>query len=152
MYVNELFTGLKNDNFPSISLFENNYDYQQMLVQKEIHFVSMCSHHFMPFIGYATIAYFPGTHIIGLSKLNRIVKHFAKKPQVQENLTQEIGTCLQDILKTDHVAVYLNAKHFCIIARGIEDSHSFTSTYFLEGKFREAETKQQFLNEIKNKI
>lgn len=149
MYVNEIFNGLDPENFPSISLFKNSFGYHQMLIEKNIPIFSTCEHHLMPVIGKVSIAYFAEEKIIGLSKIHRIVKHFTKRPQVQERLTVEIGQSLQNILKTKNIAVYIEAEHLCIAARGIENSHSSTTTYFLEGKFKELEVQNQFLNSIK---
>jgi GTP cyclohydrolase IA len=144
MYVKEIFAGLDPKAFPAISLFENKYQYTEMLIEKDIQVYSCCEHHFIPFVGKAHVAYFPGEKVIGLSKLNRIVKYFARRPQVQERLTMDIANCLKEILETEDVAVVIEAKHFCVAARGVEDSCSSTSTSHFGGKFNTGESKAQF--------
>ena len=149
MYVNEIFKGLDTTHFPSISLFKNDFKYNDMLIEKNISVFSTCEHHFMPIIGTVSVAYFPEKNIIGLSKIHRIVHFFSRKPQVQERLTNEIGESLQKILQTKNVAVNIQAKHLCIAARGIEDLDSYTTTYFWGGKFENTTIKNQFLANIK---
>jgi len=147
MYVNEIFSGLDNRNFPKISTIENKMNYDQMIVVQDIEVMSCCEHHFQPIQGLANIAYIPHKKVIGLSKINRIVQFFARRPQVQERMTKQIADCLQQILETDHVAVHINAKHFCVIARGIQDSHSSTVTSDLRGHFKSKfETRKEFLH------
>jgi GTP cyclohydrolase IA len=151
MYVNETFSGLDSEAFPAISLFENKYGYSEMLLEKDIEVFSCCEHHFVPFVGRAHVAYFPGNKVIGLSKLNRIVKYFSRRPQVQERLTMDIANCLKEILQTEDVAVVIEAKHFCVAARGVEDTHSATATSYFGGQFSSAENKALFYNVLKQK-
>lgn len=146
MYVNEIFSGLSHDYFPRITVIENEMDYDQMVVIQNIQVLSVCEHHFQTIDGLATVAYIPHGKVIGLSKINRIVQFFSRRPQVQERLTKQITDCLQFVLGTDHVAVHINAKHYCVIARGVQDSMSSTSTSDLRGHFKEkAETRSEFL-------
>jgi GTP cyclohydrolase IA len=150
MYVNEVFYGLDPKNFPKITVIENKMDYNQMVCVQDIELVSMCEHHFQPIDGFATVAYIPKKKVIGLSKLNRIVEFFAKRPQVQERLTKQVADCLQYILETDDVAVHINAKHYCVIARGVQDNHSTTTTSDLRGSFKHlAETRTEFLQQCR---
>ena len=136
MYIDEIFSGLNPMNKPSIALFENKYEYGQMLVEKDITFYSNCEHHFVPIIGRAHVAYISSGQVIGLSKLNRIVQYYAKRPQVQERLTNQIGTDLQELLATEDVAVIIDAKHLCVSSRGIQDDTSATVTSFYGGEFK----------------
>lgn len=145
MYVKEIFSGLNPANKPDVKLFDNKYGYNNMLVEKNITFYSNCEHHFVPIIGKAHVAYFSGGKVIGLSKLNRIVEYFAKRPQVQERLTIQIGRELQQILGTDDVAVYIDATHLCVSSRGVRDVNSSTVTTFYGGRFDEDQTKNEFL-------
>ncbi len=146
MYVNEIFKGLNTSNFPKITTIENKMQYDQMIAVKNIDLISYCEHHFQTIQGHATIAYIPSKKVIGLSKINRIVDFFSRRPQVQERLTKQIADCLEYVLETPHVAVYINAKHFCVIARGIEDANSTTITTDLRGDFKtRAETRKEFL-------
>ena len=133
MYIDEIFSGLNPINKPKIALFENKYQYNQILVEKNITFYSNCEHHFVPIIGKAHVAYKSSGKVIGLSKLNRIVQYYAKRPQVQERLTNQIGVELQKILKTEDVAVIIDAKHLCVASRGIKDDASTTITSFYGG-------------------
>ena len=150
MYVNEIFSGLNAMHFPKITVIENKMGYDQMVCVQDIEVMSMCEHHFQPIDGFATIAYIPHTKVIGLSKLNRIVEYFAKRPQVQERMTKQIADCLQYILETEDVAVHINAKHYCVIARGIQDSHSTTTTSDLRGAFKaRPETRTEFLGQCR---
>jgi GTP cyclohydrolase IA len=151
MYVKEIFGGLDPKAFPAISLFENKYQYTEMLIEKDIQVYSCCEHHFIPFVGKAHVAYFPGEKVIGLSKLNRIVTYFARRPQVQERLTMDIANSLKEILETEDVAVVIEAKHFCVAARGVEDPCSSTSTSHFGGKFRIAENKAQFFEALRQR-
>jgi len=146
MYVEEIFSGLNPKNKPRISLFENIYKYDQMLVEKNITLNSNCEHHFLPIYGYAHVAYISSGKVIGLSKLNRIVQYFARRPQVQERLTNQIGHELMNILETKDVAVIIDARHMCVSARGIEDNTSSTVTAFYGGKFKETDKKQELHN------
>lgn len=148
MYVKEIFSGLDPEAFPAISLFENKYQYTEMLLEKDIQVYSCCEHHFIPFVGKAHVAYFPGKKVIGLSKLNRIVKYFSRRPQVQERLTMDIANCLKQTLQTEDVAVVIDAKHYCVAARGVEDSNSATVTSHFGGRFNTQENKAMFYNAI----
>lgn len=153
MYVNEIFSGLDNRNFPKITTIDNKMKYDQMIVIQDIEVMSCCEHHFQPIQGLASIAYIPKNKVIGLSKINRIVQFFARRPQVQERLTKQIADCLQLVLETDCVAVHINAKHFCVIARGIQDSHSSTVTSDLRGHFKSKdETRKEFLHHCRSNI
>lgn len=135
MYVKEIFSGLDPKNKPKIALFDNKYQYMQMLVEKNITFYSNCEHHFVPIMGKAHVAYISSGKVIGLSKLNRLVQYFSKRPQVQERLTNQIGHELQQVLKTKDVAVIIDAKHLCVSSRGIQDDTSSTTTSFFGGAF-----------------
>ena len=135
MYVDELCIGLSYDEFPKVSVFENKMGYDQMVVQKDITFHSMCEHHFVNFNGKAQIAYIPNGHVIGLSKLNRIVNFFARRPQVQERLTEQIFYALKYILNSEHIAVLVQAEHLCVKSRGIGDQASGMTTSKLGGHF-----------------
>lgn len=145
MYVKELFSGLNPANKPKATLFENKYKYNEMLVEKDISFYSNCEHHFVPIFGKAHVAYISSGKVIGLSKLNRIVQYFARRPQVQERLTVQIAKELQQILQTEDVAVLMDAKHLCVASRGVQDDSSSTVTAFYGGKFQEDSTKSEFL-------
>lgn len=149
MYVKEIFAGLNPANKPKVALFDNKYEYGQMLVEKNITLFSNCEHHFVPIYGYAHVAYISSGKVIGLSKLNRIVQYYASRPQVQERLTMQIGRELQEILGTKDVAVVINARHMCVASRGIKDSASETVTSFYDGQFNEQSTKNEFLQHIK---
>ena len=135
MYIDEIFSGLNPANKPKVALFDNKYQYNQMLVEKNITFYSNCEHHFVPIIGKAHVAYISSGKVIGLSKINRIVQYYAKRPQVQERLTNQIAIELKTILKTDDVAVIIDAKHLCVSSRGVEDDSSSTTTSYFGGKF-----------------
>ncbi len=146
MYVNEMFSGLRSENFPKITAIENKMRYDQMIVAKQVGIMTVCEHHFVTIDGYATIAYIPKNKVIGLSKLNRVAKFFCRRPQVQERLTKQIADCLQAVLETEHVAVNIDAKHYCLASRGIEDTNSTTNTCDLRGDFkRKGETRGEFL-------
>lgn len=147
MYVKEYFKGLKSENFPKITLIENEMLYDQMVVVRDIKVLSCCEHHFVTIHGTAHVAYIPSQGVVGLSKINRIVDYFSRRPQVQERLTKQIADCLAYILKTDDVAVFLKAKHYCVISRGVEDINSETITTDLRGAFKHnAETRNEFLS------
>ena len=148
MYVQEIFSGLNPANRPSIALFENKYQYNEMLVEKNITFYSNCEHHFVPIMGKAHVAYISNGSVIGLSKLNRIVQYFAKRPQVQERLTVQIGEEIKRVLGIEDVAVLIDAKHLCVSSRGIKDESSATVTSFYSGKFSGEATKREFLQSI----
>ena len=145
MYIEEIFSGLNPANKPKVALFENKYQYKQMLVEKNITLHSYCEHHFVPILGKAHVAYISNGHVIGLSKINRIVRHFAKRPQVQERLTEQIAEELKRVLKTDDIAVYIDAEHLCVSTRGIEDTGSSTVSAHYGGKFENLETRNEFL-------
>jgi GTP cyclohydrolase IA len=150
MYVNEIFGGLDVENFPKMTVIDNKMDYDQMVCIQDIEVISTCEHHFQPIDGFATIAYIPNKKVIGLSKINRIVEFFSRRPQVQERLTKQIADCLQYILGTNDVAVHINAKHYCVIARGIQDTHSTTTTSDLRGHFKtRSETRSEFLQQCR---
>jgi len=151
MYIQEIFSGLNPANKPKVALFENKYQYNQMLVEKDITFYSNCEHHFVPIFGKAHLAYISNGNVIGLSKLNRIVQYYAKRPQVQERFTVQIARELQEVLKTEDVAVLIDARHLCVSSRGIQDSNSATVTSFYGGKFQEETTRQEFLKYIELK-
>ncbi|MBB6459499.1 GTP cyclohydrolase I FolE [Flammeovirga kamogawensis] len=146
MYVKEIFSGLNPENRPDIKLFDNKYKYDEMLIEKNIHFYSNCEHHFVPIIGMAHVAYISNGQVIGLSKINRIVQHYAKRPQVQERLTVQIAEDLKKTLGTEDVAVLIDAKHLCVSMRGIEDTYSATVTSHFSGKFKEEATRKEFLS------
>jgi len=148
MYVKELFQGLNPANMPSMTLFENKFQYNEMLVEKNINFYTNCEHHFVPFFGKAHVAYISSGKVIGLSKLNRLVEYFSKRPQVQERLTMQVGKALQTVLQTQDVAIMMDAKHLCVSSRGVKDDSSNTITSFFGGKFQEEATKMEFLKYI----
>lgn len=148
-YVNELFYGLNPKNKPKASTFDNKYNYSEMLVEKDITLYSTCEHHFLPIVGKAHIAYISSGNVIGLSKMNRIVEYYAKRPQVQERLTKQIVKELQEALDTDDVACVIDAKHLCVNSRGIKDVNSSTVTSEFGGKFKyDSNTKDEFLKYI----
>lgn len=149
MYIDEIFSGLNPENKPKIALFDNKYKYNQMLVEKNISFYSNCEHHFVPIIGKAHVAYISSGKVIGLSKLNRIVQYYAKRPQVQERLTNQIAEELKSVLKTDDVAIIIDAKHLCVSSRGIKDDSSTTVTTFYGGKFNTPEKIAELQNYLK---
>lgn len=150
MYINEIYSGLNPENKPKVALFDNKYKYNQMLVEKNITFYSNCEHHFVPIIGKAHVAYISSGKVIGLSKLNRIVQYYAKRPQVQERLTNQIAKELQNILKTKDVAVIIDAKHLCVSSRGIKDDTSATVTTFYGGRFDSSSKIAELQNYINN--
>lgn len=146
MYVKELFSGIKTENFPRITLIENEMLYDQMVVVKDISIISLCEHHFVTIHGTAHVAYIPSKGVIGLSKINRIADYFSRRPQVQERLTKQIADALCYVLDTQDVAVQIKAKHYCVISRGIEDENSATITSDLRGAFKNnPETRSEFL-------
>jgi GTP cyclohydrolase I len=149
MYVKEVFAGLNPKNKPVAKLFENKFQYNQMLVEKDITFFSHCEHHFVPIYGRAHVAYISNGNVIGLSKINRIVQYYSKRPQVQERLTMQIGNDLKEALGTDDVAVIMDAYHMCVSSRGINDTNSSTVTSFYSGKFdTDEQTRNEFLKYI----
>lgn len=149
MFVKELFGGLDPKQKPSASTFENKYKYGEMLVEKNITVYSTCEHHLLPIVGKAHVAYISNGTVVGLSKMNRIVDYYAKRPQVQERLTIQIVKELQDVLNTEDVACVIDAKHLCVNSRGIRDTESSTVTSEFGGKFKEKETRREFLDYIK---
>jgi GTP cyclohydrolase I len=151
MYIKEIFSGLNPANKPKVALFDNKYKYNEMLVEKDITFFSNCEHHFVPIIGKAHIAYISSGKVIGLSKLNRVVQYFAKRPQVQERMTVQIANELKEMLQTEDVAVLIDAKHLCVSSRGVEDINSSTVTAHYGGKFHQDQTKNEFLKYIELK-
>ncbi len=146
MYVKEIFKGLNPSNKPHATLFKNKYNYSGLLIEKNITLYSTCEHHLVPIIGVAHVAYISTGKIIGLSKINRIVKYYARRPQVQERLTIQIAEELKTILDTNDVAVFIDAKHLCVLARGVEDTNTTTITSYYSGKFKEKGIKEEFLN------
>ena len=151
MYVKEVFSGLNPQNKPKARLFENKFGYNEMVVEKDITFYSHCEHHFVPIFGKVHCAYISTGKVIGLSKMNRIVQYFAKRPQVQERLTVQIADELMRVLKTPHVGVVIDANHLCVSSRGVGDTNSKTGTGIFKGKFGEENTKREFLNYINSK-
>ena len=148
-YVDEIFGGLHPDKKPKLSTFDNNYRYGEMLVEKNITVYSTCEHHLLPIVGRAHVAYISNGSVIGLSKMNRIVDYYAKRPQVQERLTMQVVQALQEALGTDDVACVIDAKHLCVNSRGVRDIESSTVTSEFGGKFKEKDTKREFLDYIK---
>jgi GTP cyclohydrolase I len=152
MYVKEVFSGLNPKNKPAAKLFENKYKYNEMLVEKDITFHSHCEHHFVPIYGKAHVAYISNGDVIGLSKINRIVQYYSKRPQVQERLTMQIGNELKEALGTEDVAVIMDAYHMCVSSRGVQDTNSSTVTSFYSGKFQHDEqTRLEFMKYIELK-
>jgi GTP cyclohydrolase I len=145
MYVDEVFSGLNPRNKPKVALFENKYQYREMLVEKDITVKSFCEHHFVPIVGRAHVAYKSNGKVIGLSKINRIVQYYAKRPQVQERLTIQIAEELKRLLKTNDVAVMIDAKHMCVSMRGVEDDASSTVTTSFHGSFSDKDVRNEFL-------
>lgn len=152
LYVNDLFKGLNEKNKPSMSTFENKYQYTEMLVEKNITLYSNCEHHFLPIVGKAHVAYIPNEKVIGLSKINRIVDYYSRRPQVQERLSLQILNELKKSLDSEHVAVFIDAEHMCVSSRGASDQSSSTVTVEYSGKFKEEKTRNEFLAYINNKL
>ncbi|WP_405296060.1 GTP cyclohydrolase I FolE [Algibacter sp. Ld11] len=149
MFVNEIFSGLDPKRKPKASTFDNKYKYGEMLVEKNITVYSTCEHHLLPIVGRAHIAYISNGTVVGLSKMNRVVDYYAKRPQVQERLTIQVVKALQEVLNTDDVACVIDAKHLCVNSRGIRDIESSTVTSEFGGKFKEESTRREFLDYIK---
>ena len=145
MFVKEIFSGLNPENKPKISVFDNKFKYGEMLVEKNINLNSTCEHHFLPIVGKAHVAYVSSGQVIGLSKINRVVDYFARRPQVQERLTVQIANELKQILKTEDVAIVIEAKHLCVSSRGIQDESSSTISSEYGGVFKEMHRKDEFL-------
>lgn len=150
MYVKEIFSGLNPKNKPEVALFENKYKYKEMLVEKNISFYSNCEHHFVPIVGKAHVAYISHGKVVGLSKINRIVNYFAKRPQVQERMTVQIANELKEALQTEDVAVVIEATHLCVSSRGIKDTTSKTVTSEFSGKFQDQQTRNEFLKYLED--
>lgn len=148
MYVQEIFSGLNPKNKPQIALFENKYKYKEMLVEKDITFYSNCEHHFVPIFGKAHVAYISNGQVIGLSKINRVVQYFARRPQVQERLTIQIAEELKRVLNTEDVAVVIDAVHLCVSSRGVQDNDSKTVTSHFGGKFNDEASRREFFTYI----
>jgi GTP cyclohydrolase I len=147
MYVNEIFWGLDYDAFPKCTTVENKMRYNEMVVERNVSVQSNCEHHFVVIDGLATVAYVPKTRVLGLSKINRIVEYFSKRPQIQERLTEQIFYALQYILDTEDVAVMIDAQHYCVKSRGVEDTGSSTVTSKLGGGFKtDAAARSEFLS------
>lgn len=151
MYVQEVFQGLNPKNKPSVTLFENRYHYNRMLVEKNITLYTYCEHHFVPIFGKVHVGYIPAGQVIGLSKINRIVQYFAKRPQVQERLTVQIADELRRILSTEDVAVVIDAVHLCVSSRGVQDTGSTTTTSSFLGRFHDESVRNEFLRYIEIK-
>jgi GTP cyclohydrolase I len=148
MFIKEIFSGLNPENKPKISVFENKFKYGEMLVEKNINVNSTCEHHFLPIVGKAHVAYVSSGQVIGLSKINRVVDYFARRPQVQERLTVQIANELKRILNTQDVAVVIDAKHLCVSSRGIQDEGSSTITAEYGGIFKDSQRRDEFLKYI----
>ena len=151
MYVEEIFSGLDEANFPKVSFFKDEFHHEHKahMVFTKVSFTSFCEHHFVPMIGYAYVAYLPGKELIGISKIPRIVRFFARRPQLQERLTAQIADSLAILLQIEDVAVSVHAKHYCVIARGVEDENNHMITNVLRGKFdTEKELKREFFEGI----
>jgi GTP cyclohydrolase I len=149
MYVKEMFAGLNPSNKPNLTLFENKYRYDGMVLEKNISIYSCCEHHFVPITGKAHIAYFSGGKVIGLSKINRLAQFYSKRPQVQERLTEQIAGALKETLMTEDVAVMIDATHHCVASRGVNDITSSTITSHYSGKFKEHAVQKEFLLYLK---
>lgn len=148
MYVKEIFKGLDPRNKPSVTLFDNKYKFNQMLVEKDISVYSYCEHHFVPIIGKAHVAYYSAGKVVGLSKINRMVQYYSKRPQVQERLTVQIANEMKEMLKTEDVAVLIEADHLCVASRGVQDVSSSTVTSSYHGKFLNPQVLDEFLKYV----
>ena len=145
MYVEEIFSGINPKNKPIITIFENKYQYEEMLIEKDITLYSYCEHHFVPIIGKVHIAYISNGAVIGLSKINRLVQFYAKRPQIQERLTNQIADGLKEALNSKDIAVMIDAAHLCVSSRGIKDTNTTTITTHFSGKFENEIVKNQFI-------
>lgn len=152
MYVEEIFSGLKPANKPNIKVFDNKYKYGEMLIEKNITLYSACEHHFLPMIGKAHVGYISNGKVVGLSKINRIVNYYSKRPQVQERLTLQVLEEMKNALKTEDVAVVIESNHLCVCARGVNDYNSTTITSEYSGKFKDGEQRKEFLDHIRNDL
>lgn len=146
MYVKEIFSGLNPANKPETKLFQNKYEYNEMLIEKDITLYSYCEHHFVPIVGKVHVAYISNGQVIGLSKINRLVQYYAKRPQVQERLTNQIAEGLKQALQSDDVAVIIDATHLCVSSRGIKDTNTSTITTHYSGKFQTENIKAEFIS------
>lgn len=147
MLINETMWGLDYEAFPKCTTVENKMKYDEMVVERNVNVQSNCEHHFLPIMGVATVGYIPNKKVLGLSKINRIVEYFSKRPQIQERLTEQIYHALQYILETDNIAVVIDAKHLCVISRGVEDTGSSTVTSKLGGGFKtDPALRAEFMN------
>lgn len=151
MYVKEIFHGLNPKNKPVARKFGNKYQYNDMVVEKNINVTSFCEHHFLPFLGKAHVAYISSGKVIGLSKINRIVDYYSRRPQVQERLTLQIADVMQQSLESEDIAVFIESKHLCVSTRGIQDRESSTVTTEYRGAFKEEKTQQRFIDYINSK-
>lgn len=151
MYVKEIFRGLDPKNKPAVTLFDNKYKFNEMLVEKNVQIYSYCEHHFVPIIGKAHVAYFSSGKVVGLSKINRIVQYYSKRPQVQERLTVQIANELKQMLQTEDVAVLIEADHLCVASRGVQDINSSTVTSSYHGKFLNNNIREEFLRYVYDK-
>lgn len=149
MYVQEVFSGLNPANKPRIAMFENKYEYNEMLVEKDITLYSYCEHHFVPIIGKVHVAYISNGKVIGLSKINRLVQYYAKRPQVQERLISQIAAGIKEAVGSENVAVVIDAVHLCVSSRGVQDTSSSTITTHYSGRFQEEDVKKEFLSLLK---
>lgn len=149
MYVQEVFSGLNPANKPRIAMFENKYEYNEMLVEKDITLYSYCEHHFVPIIGKVHVAYISNGKVIGLSKINRLVQYYAKRPQVQERLISQIAAGIKEAVGSEDVAVVIDAVHLCVSSRGVQDTSSSTITTHYSGRFQEEDVKKEFLSLLK---
>lgn len=149
MYVKEVFSGLNPANKPATKLFENKYQYNEMLIEKDITLYSYCEHHFVPIIGKVHVGYISNGQVIGLSKINRLVQYYAKRPQVQERLTNQIAEGLKEALQSEDVAVIIEASHLCVSSRGVSDTNTTTLTAHYSGKFQNEKTKAEFISLVK---
>jgi len=149
MFVNELFYGLDISSFPKCTTVENKMKYDEMVLERDINVTSVCEHHFVTIDGVAHVAYIPNQKVMGLSKLNRIVDYFSRRPQIQERLTEQIYHALSYILETENVAVVIDADHLCVKARGVQDPHSSTVTSKLGGGFKDSALRQEFMSLIR---
>ncbi len=152
MFVQEIFSGLNPKNKPKIAVFDNKYQYGEMLVEKNIDVFSTCEHHFLPIVGKAHVAYISSGSVIGLSKINRIVQYYSKRPQVQERLVVQISKALQEALNTDDIAVLIEGKHMCVSSRGIEDTSSSTVTAEYTGQFKDKDVRNEFLAYVRTDL
>lgn len=150
MWANEVFYGLDYNNFPRCTTFENKMKYDEVIIAKDVNVASMCEHHFVPFVGVAHVGYVPTTKVIGLSKVNRVVDFFARRPQVQERLGEQIAAALSFILETEDIAVVIKCSHMCTRLRGVKDANSETITSVMSGRFREKEAlRAEFLSLVR---